>query len=133
MIYDAGFRVSLVGIVVSHKIPMRPWCRLNAMINRCLERKLEPGRTPTHLYNAYVGHLVLLITSVLSYQPIKVTSRPRRVKTVVLLAAVDTVSVVWVVDVISSVTGEVTVTTAVATAPGTVLGEEAHPTRENSE
>lgn len=103
------------------------------MITRCLESILEPGRTPTHLYNAHVVFLVLLTTSGVSYQPIKVTSRPRRVKTVVLLAAVDAVSVVWVVDVISSVIGEVTVTKAVATAPGTVLDEEAHPTREYSE
>lgn len=103
------------------------------MIHRCLKRILELGRTPTHLCNAYVVYVVLLVNSALSYQPIIVTSRPRRVKTVVLLAAVDIVSVAWVVDVISSVTGDVTVTKAVATAPGTVLGDVAHPTREYSE
>lgn len=60
-------------------------------------------------------------------------ARPLMVKNVVLLAAVDCSSVVRVVDVISSVTGEVTVTKAVATAPPPVLGEVAHPSREYSE
>lgn len=54
------------------------------------------------------------------------------VKNVVLLAAVDNTSVVRVVDVISSVSGEVTVTKAVATAP-VALVNEAHPSREYSE
>lgn len=92
-------------------------------------RFVENAHAPYAKFECFVP----LIKSALSYHPAKVTFRPRRVKTVILIDDVDNISVVWIVDVVSSVTGAVTVTKAVATAPVRELGEVAHPTREYSE
>lgn len=73
-----------------------------------------------------------LTKSVISYCPTKVTVRPRRVKTVVPMDSVDTISVVWVADVISS-DSTVGVAKVVETAPVREFSEVAHPTGEYAE
>lgn len=65
----------------------------------------------------------LLLELVPAHNFVKITSRPRIVKNVVFASSVDSVRVVCVVEVVSSVIGSVTVTNAVATMSPELLVE----------